>query len=382
MAKPAGPSSAPAASPGKNMTKRPGTPAKPVPTPAKVTPTPAKKDPPRYSGPDYRNHTVPKYVYYGDRHNNHYLPSHVYTNHRPVYYRPIIPVLPLWYYTMGAGYRPFYYNPGYYYDGWRPAYNPYYPWWITGGVSVGVGVYVPPRTAYYYPATSDYDTAGNTTVINNIYMSSGDDGTSIVVDNNGQANIAPPPPPATSVLNSDMDLTAPNGEDSQQAPPITREQIDDAWKNMQIADSLFAANKVEDAMKTYQKIADDIPQMPDPWIRMAVGCVAQGDYNFAMDASNRGMTLSTGWPCSPFSLDYMYQQNARQKQEDLLALDTVAATYPDNSDLTFLTGMMYYFDGQTEKATAHLGKAKKLMPDLGDFVDPMLANLASAQEKK
>ena len=284
------------------------------------------------------NSAVPKYVYYGDRHNNHSIPTPVHVVPRHVYCRPSFPLLPLWYHTMGVGYCPFYYSPGYYYAGWRPAYAPVYPWWIVGGVSVGVGVYVPPRTSYYYPET--------------------------IVSY-----------PATTV-----NLIVLNDEEVPLAPPITRKQIDVVWTNMQNADGFFAANKLEEAMTTYQKIADEIPQMPDPWVRMTIGCVAQGDYNSAMDACNRAIILSTGWPCSPLSLDYMYQQNARQKAEDLALLDATAAMHPDNSDLAFLTGMMYYFDGQSAKAGSYLGKAKKLMPDLADFVDPMLANLAAAQK--
>lgn len=322
---------------------------------------------------DMKKPYIPKYVHHDGRPDKHHLPPpppkprH---HHYPQYYRPIIPALPLWYYPITRGYYPFRYSPVRYYAGWSPVYNPIYPWWITGGVNVGVGIYVPPRPVYYYPQE------GNTYITNNYFEGQDEDLPGVVVQDNGVANV-PPPPRKTSVLNQDLDLTA---EEAPQAPAITKEQIDTAWKKIQEADTAFAANNLKEAMKGYQSVADSIPQMPDPWIRMAVASVAQGDYNSAMDAANRGMTLSTGWPCSPFSLDYMYQQNTDQKVADLSDLDTITASYPENSHLAFLTGMMFYFDGQAQKATIHLNESKRLLPDLEDFVNPMITNLEEAEK--
>lgn len=241
---------------------------------------------------------------------------------------------------MRPGYYPFFYRPWYYRPGWYPVYDRIvYPWWIAGGVGVGTSVYI----------YNDYTTDG-------YYLEP-----TPVAEITGQAQV--PPPPANN------------------APAVTKEQIQDAWKKIEEADKTFAAGKYEDAMKQYQAVADAIPQMPDPWVRMAIAAIAEDDYEWAVEASTHGMTLATGWPASPFSLDYMYQANRDKKADDLKMLEAVVGANNQNSDIQFLAGMVYYFDGQTDAATRHLSQAKQMTPDLGDFVDPMLKNLEEAKKQ-
>ncbi len=254
-----------------------------------------------------------------------------------------MPPRPHWYYHMRPDYYPFYYNPWYYRPGWLPVYDAIiYPWWIVGGVRTGTCVYVY-NTNTYIPSDSYYlePTAGT-----------------------GQAQLPPPDP---------VDNSAPN---------ITKEQIQDAWKKIQAADTTFAEGKYEDAMKQYQAVADAIPQMPDPWVRMTIAALAEDDFEWAVQASLHGMTLATGWPCSPFSLDYMYQQNREKKADDLKMLNAVVGANAQNSDIMFLAGMIYYFDGQKDEATRHLNLAKQMEPDLNDFVEPMIKNLDEAKAKQ
>lgn len=190
---------------------------------------------------------------------------------------------------------------------------------------------------------------------------------SAVPDNSG---VQVPPPPERGA--------------SEELPQLTKEQIDENWKILQAGDELFASGKTAEALKQYESAAKAVPQMPDPWVRLAIAQVSQRDYNTAMESCNRSMELSTSWPTSPFALDYMYRAQTTKKLNDLSVSELTVNQNAENSDLAFLVGTMFYFDGQLEKAEKYLNKAKELLPEFSHFTDPMLENLkkVDAESKK
>ncbi|MDO4582475.1 MAG: hypothetical protein Q4D62_00085 [Planctomycetia bacterium] len=330
--------------------------------------------PPQYSRPEgYRPPSRPPYPHYA--------------GHQPHYHHPAPPPPPR---PAPRYYYP--YDP-YRYYGWGPVYRPYYPWWIGAanfGAGFAMGYTVGSRPLYYYypdyvvtPSTTTVVIENNTIVQeepveNEVIWNPPDDILEDVENPIWEENVEPVQvSKPVSVLNRDLNLS--NNTDLSK---ITKEMIDDSWKTIQEADTQFSAGEVREAIQGYNKVIDNVPVMPDPWFRLAFAEVSQKEYNAAMDHCLKGMELSRNWPASPFSLDYMYQENQTKKAEDLNFLEKTLRTAPDNSDLNMLAGMAFYSDGQSEKAVEYLTKAKNLMPDLVDFVDPMLKNIEESGKKE
>ncbi|MDO4575931.1 MAG: hypothetical protein Q4D98_12040 [Planctomycetia bacterium] len=274
--------------------------------------------------------------------------------------------------------HPWHSRPGY--------YRPVYPWWVGiaqfgAGLAIGYRMGAWEQPYYYYYPEYVVPTNGQTVVYEN-------NTTIVVQEPQGAVAAAEPmeqpvldsvlePIPITqadtgqqSILRKDLNLSS-----DQNFTQITKEQIDDSWKTIQEADTLFAAGKSTEAVKNYRQVAEAMEGMPDPWFRLSVAEMSLKDYSSAMDNCLKGMEAAKQWPSSPFSLDYMYQGDQARKSADLAAMDRAVAASPDNSDLQLLAGVMYYSDGQTDKATASLQRAKAISADLETYVDPMLKNI-------
>ncbi|MDO4571464.1 MAG: tetratricopeptide repeat protein, partial [Planctomycetia bacterium] len=291
-------------------------------------------------------------------------PPH-HTHHGPGHYRPY--------------YRPYYYyDPYRYHYGYAPIYRPVYPWWLDAayfgaGFAVGYSVRGDSSVYYYYPEST---TSSEPVVIDN----------STIIINDGEDELFEPIPiddRGRSILNDDLNLSEDAVQDDDSfllqdapaAPSITKEDVDAAWKKIQEADEKFGKGEISEAISAYESVTEDLSLIPDPWFRLAFAESARNNYDKAMDHMNRGLELSRTWPASPFSLDYMYRGADERKETNLRTLQTATKNSPDNADLNLLTGLTLYSNGQTEEAKVYLENAGNLMPDLKEFVEPMLKNI-------
>ena len=247
-----------------------------------------------------------------------------------------------------------------------------YPWWVDvayAGYALGYYIVAGRPVYYYYPTQ---------VVAAPTYVQ----GTTVVVEPTTQV-VSPAPITEAPITEAPIVEEIPNGDEisiledapdegGAELPQVTKAQIDSAWEGIQKGDEAFAKADLALAASRYTKVTQDIPALPDAWFRLGYTEIARGNYTLAEDFMLKGMDASRIWPASPFALDYIYQGATGRKNANLQNLESTTMNRPTDAGLNLLTGMAFFSDGQTAKATKYLEKAKKFAPEWSEFVDPML----------
>jgi len=134
-----------------------------------------------------------------------------------------------------------------------------------------------------------------------------------------------------------------------------------AWKFVGYGDAHFGNQKYSEANARYRKAAAAAPQLADGWFRQGFALVAMGRYDLAVQAIKRGLKFKPNWADSDFRLNELYGGNALTKSAHLDALAEAAKENPNDTDLLFLLGVLFHFDGKPDRAAPLLQRAKQLL---------------------
>jgi len=134
-----------------------------------------------------------------------------------------------------------------------------------------------------------------------------------------------------------------------------------AWKFIGYGDAHFGNQKYAEANARYRKAAAAAPQLADGWFRQGFALVAIGRYDLAVQAIKRGLKFKANWAESDFRLNELYGGNVLTKSAHLDTLAEAAKKNPNDTDLLFLLGVLFHFDGKPDRAAPLLQRAKQLL---------------------
>jgi len=264
---------------------------------------------------------------HGDRRAGHDRPDHRRHTHRPgpvhrgaTGYRPHPYIYPRYRYPYPYSYPyPYPYQPPYYFN--------YY--WTAP-------LYIPAEALYGPQAVKRFMGAG-------------------------QMNRPPLDPQiiARPLPNGEKGAGADNKENINQRA-ANRRALDLGWRFIGFGDAHFSNQKYTDAYQRYKKAAQAAPGLATAHFRQAYALTAQGRYELAAKALKRGLAIDPGWPRSAFRSDDLYGPNKLAKTAHIDALAKAAADKPDDTDISFLLGVYFYFDGQKDRAAAAFKQALQL----------------------
>lgn len=163
------------------------------------------------------------------------------------------------------------------------------------------------------------------------------------------------------IVVEDEDDNEPDEADRLRQQRATNDQaVELGWKFIGFGDAHFQDQRYSQAYSRYKKASQAAPRLADAHFRQGFALVANGSYELAVKAFQRGFQLEPDWPQSDFRLDELYGANRLAKAAHVNALAQAAAADPQNADLLFLVGVHLYFDGQPARARPMFERAAKL----------------------
>lgn len=134
---------------------------------------------------------------------------------------------------------------------------------------------------------------------------------------------------------------------------------------LEFGDERFREQQYLLAYGRYKKAAQAAPDLPDAYLRQGMAQIALGRYAPAAESIKRGLALETRGGGNKFRLDRLYGENRLAQTSHLERLAEAAWNDPQNADLTFLVGIVLFFDGQTTRARLFFERAADLGEDEG-----------------
>lgn len=171
-------------------------------------------------------------------------------------------------------------------------------------------------------------------------------------------------------------------EGREKEGPPGGNNVPDAGQNPQRAmllvdfgDAHFANKKYADALGRYREAARLDPQLPEAHLHMGFALAALGKYAEAAQAFKQALRLDPNWPASGFRLSVLYGPQEAERVAHRNALAGAAAAKPNDPDLLFLLGIMFYFDQMRDQARRSFLEAARLAAPNTAHIDPFLRRL-------
>ena len=194
-----------------------------------------------------------------------------------------------------------------------------------------------------------------------------------------QAPKAPNPPNLNPPLILEGPAKAPPenpaGAGNPNPPDAAGRNPERAMLLVDLGDAHFANKKYAEALQRYREASRLEPQLPEAHLHMGFALVALGKYAEAAQAFQRGLQLNPNWPAGGFRLRQLYGPQEAERLAHRNALAGAVAAKPNDPDLLFLLGLLFYFDDLREQARRCFWEAARLAGDNAAHIDPFLRRL-------
>ncbi len=200
----------------------------------------------------------------------------------------------------------------------------------------------------------------------------------------GQQQQEAPKPPNPPNLNPPLILEGPGkaqpgqgdaGAGNQNPAQPAARNPERAMLLVDLGDAHFAHKKYAEALQRYREAARLDPQLPEAHLHMGFALVAVGKYAEAAQAFKQGLQLHPNWPASGFRLQGLYGPQEAERVAHRNALAGAVATKPNDPDLLFLLGLLFYFDQMPDQARRFFTEAARLTAPNTAHLDPFLRRL-------
>lgn len=302
-------------------------------------PLPKAPPPSARSSPPPRRHPPPRYYYYYSR--------------------------PYWPYPPPPAY-PYYYTPYY--------YTPYYGSIFVDPAAVGYG----PRGAMRVMGVEHWFSGRSSSSSQQNWGGSDLLGNRVGTPRTGQLPGQPGPDQPPGEQEGDNDPPhqprkplPPRGGN----PPGVGQNPQRAMLLVDFGDAHFANKKYAEALQRYQEAVQLDAELPEAHLHMGFALLAMGKYDQAVQAFQRGLELNPNWPASSFRLQQLYGPPEGERLAHRNALARAAAAKPNDANLLFLLGIMFYFDQMPDQARRCFVEAARLAGDKTAHLDPFLRRL-------
>ncbi len=131
---------------------------------------------------------------------------------------------------------------------------------------------------------------------------------------------------------------------------------------VELGDQFFIRQQYEDALRQYKSAAAAAPGMALPLVRQMVAYVATRRYDSALKACRRSVAIEPTYMRGDFQLASLYGDQRAAKNSHLETLASRAFETPNDATPLVLLGLMFYFDGDHERADRFLKAASELLP--------------------
>lgn len=154
-------------------------------------------------------------------------------------------------------------------------------------------------------------------------------------------------------------------------PPAARQRC---LRYIELGDAAFVRQQYEDALRQYKLAAAAAPGMSLPWYRRMLAYVATRRYDSALSSCRRAVAIEPAInddlaPLSPLYGDQPAARNAHWESLAGRALES-----PDDPTPLLLLAVIFYCDGEHQRAQKYLQAARHLLP----ADDELLATFANA----
>ncbi|MCS7306555.1 MAG: tetratricopeptide repeat protein [Thermoguttaceae bacterium] len=288
----------------------------------------------------------------------------------------------------GRPYRYYYYYYGPYWPGYPwpyppppppPVYIPYGPIFVDPDVA-GYG----PRSILRLMGVEHWFSAPPSTQQSNTQRSpainrAGNVGAGVIGEPQ-QAPKAPNQPNLNPPLILEGPAKGPPGQDQgragdQNAAEPAGRNPERAMLLVDLGDAHFANKKYAEALQRYREAARLDPQLPEAHLHMGFALLGMGKYAEAAQAFKRGLELHPNWPASGFRLQVLYGPQEAERVAHRNALAGAVAAKPNDPDLLFLLGVLFYFDQMREQARRCFQEAARLAAPNATHIDLFLRRL-------
>jgi len=167
----------------------------------------------------------------------------------------------------------------------------------------------------------------------------------------------------------------PAGAANPNPPDAAGRNPERAMLLVDLGDAHFANKKYAEALQRYREASRLEPQLPEAHLHMGFALVALGKYAEAAQAFQRGLQLNPNWPAGGFRLRQLYGPQEAERLAHRNALAGAVAAKPNDPDLLFLLGLLFYFDDLREQARRCFWEAARLAGDNAAHIDPFLRRL-------
>ncbi len=133
-----------------------------------------------------------------------------------------------------------------------------------------------------------------------------------------------------------------------------------ARKFIEFGDAHFAKGKYHDAVQRYRMASEAAADLAESYLRQAHALAAMGQYDFAAQATRRGLAVKQNWNASPIKLDDIYGAGVAEKTAHLEALAGAVEAEPQKANLYLLIGLSLWFDGQQDRARVFFTRCAEL----------------------
>jgi len=194
-----------------------------------------------------------------------------------------------------------------------------------------------------------------------------------------QAPKAPNPPNLNPPLILEGPAKAPPenpaGAGNPNPPDAAGRNPERAMLLVDLGDAHFANKKYAEAVQRYREALRLDAHLPEAHLHLGFALVGLGKYAEAAQAFKQGLRLDPNWPASGFRLSVLYGSQEAERLAHRNALAGAVAAKPNDPDLLFLLGLLFYFDDLREQARRCFLEAARLAAPNTAHIDPFLRRL-------
>ena len=165
------------------------------------------------------------------------------------------------------------------------------------------------------------------------------------------------------------------GAGNQNPPEAAGRNPERAMLLVDLGDAHFANKKYAEAVQRYREALRLDAHLPEAHLHMGFALVGLGKYAEAAQAFKQGLRLDPNWPASGFRLSVLYGPQEAERLAHRNALAGAVAAKPNDPDLLFLLGLLFYFDDLREQARRCFLEASRLAGPNTPHIAPFLRRL-------